>query len=168
MPTHKPSLALLTTNQLSQLTGRSYRFIKAALAGLEPASKTGRSLLYRPQEALPLIYAKADGLDLNAERARLAAVQADRQTLALRCERSEVIEMPAAVRFWQSCITASRARLLALPSRIASEVPVSEDTRAAVSDVAQRLVYEALHELADMPASAEIDGILDAEIAGDG
>ena len=85
--------------------------------------------------------------DYEAERARLTKAQADRTELEVRELRAELVRMPVVEQHWQSMVASARARLLALPSRIAAQI-AGPDRLQQVQDKAQALVYEALAELA--------------------
>ncbi len=59
---------------------------------------------------------KTGALDRGQEQARLFAVQADRQTLALQRELGEMIPGAVVEKVWSGMTSAARARLLAVPS----------------------------------------------------
>jgi phage terminase Nu1 subunit (DNA packaging protein) len=86
---------MLTLTALSELTGSTWRTIRARLAaaGVQPSKRGGKSDLYASDQALRAIYARpgAEGeLDLSTERAHLANVQRQRAELHLTRERGEV------------------------------------------------------------------------------
>ena len=72
-------MAELSLNQISDLTGKTYRTVKGRLdnGGLSPVGKKGRSILYDSKKALACVYGKvkSDEIDLQTERALLAAEQ---------------------------------------------------------------------------------------------
>lgn len=146
---HKPDLKELTINQLSMLTGSSYRTIKRRLAEISPTRVTGNSTFYDPRQALPAIFLNAEpsgeALDLSAERARLAKVQADRQALLLERERGNLVDVEAVGEVWGGFMAVARTRLLQLPYACAQGVPI--DIRARTFAEAERIVHDALEEL---------------------
>jgi len=100
-------------------------------------------------------------LDLNQERARLARAQTSRQELAIQRERGELLPAPLITVTWQSLVGAARARLLAIPSKLAARL-ASENRVPVIQAELQREVYEALNELAStgMPDGiAEFDTV---------
>ena len=85
--------------------------------------------------------------DYEAERARLTKAQADKTELEVTELRGQLIRVPAVESHWQSMVASMRARLLSLPSKIASQTAVPEKLQQC-QDLAQSLVYEALGEIA--------------------
>ena len=84
--------------------------------------------------------------DLVAERARLAHHQANITALDERRKRGELIPANEVRAKWQDMIGAARARLLALPSRIAAACVGREEME--IERNAREIVHEALSELA--------------------
>ena len=71
---------IASINQLSDMTGKSYRTIKKHLAesGLDPMKVDDRSINFESKDALPILYGiahNADKLNLEQERAKLAQEQ---------------------------------------------------------------------------------------------
>jgi hypothetical protein len=105
-------------------------------------------------------------LDLNKERARLAKEQADRTGLQNAIARGDVIPSADAVRQWSSHVTAARAKLLSLPTKLAPRLTAQTDVNHIAESI-RSAVYESLDELAnwspgegDLPVEvpAEADG----------
>lgn len=84
--------------------------------------------------------------DLVAERARLAHHQANIAELQEAATRKTLIPADQVRAKWQDMTAAARARLLALPTRIASSCAGKEP--ADIEREARALVYQALEELA--------------------
>lgn len=95
-----------------------------------------------------------DGLDLVAERARLAKEQADAQAMKNAIQRGELIPRPDVVAAWTAVFAHVRARLLALPSKAAPAV-VGLSALPEVKEVLSDHVEEALAELAETRAVPE-------------
>jgi len=91
--------------------------------------------------------AEGEPLNLEQQRARLAKAQADRQELALRRERCEVLPLDLVASFWQGLVAAARAKLLSMPTRLAPRVVAAKTLPEAEAEIKSQ-VYEALSELA--------------------
>jgi len=90
--------------------------------------------------------------DFGAERARLIRAKADRAEMEAARMRDELIPAPDIAEAWTEMVASMRARLLALPDKIAPQLSASgvhETTSiAAARDVIRHAVFEALGELA--------------------
>ena len=86
--------------------------------------------------------------DLAMERTRLTRLQADKVELETAILRAELIPADVVKGVWTGILGAVRARLLALPSRLAA-VGFGSVTQADLEHTATDLVHEALNELAD-------------------
>ena len=97
-------------------------------------------------------------LDLTAERARLARAQAIKVETENRMNDGELIPADVIEAKWTEMVAAMRAKLLALPTRIAS-VAMGASSLREVEDHARTEVFAALTELStptESPA-AELD-----------
>lgn len=85
--------------------------------------------------------------NLSAQRARLAAAQADKAEMELAARRGELVDVGRAVELLTKVVSAVRARVLALP---ADAVPRLKGKRRAdeMRAVLQDLTDECLHEIA--------------------
>jgi phage terminase Nu1 subunit (DNA packaging protein) len=89
MATHKESVRVLSLSQLADASGRSAKTIRRLLAAapaIEPARTDGKTLWFETPAALRRVLGPAPSdngevLDLAAERARLARMQADGQSM---------------------------------------------------------------------------------------
>ncbi len=88
---------------------------------------------------------KTGTLDRSQEQAKLFKVQADRQTLALQRELGEMIPGAVVEKVWSGMTSAARARLLAVPSRLAAEC--SGQPFEIIASRAEELIYQALEEI---------------------
>lgn len=86
-------------------------------------------------------------LDPVAERARLNQAQADHAELQLAELRGKSVLAEHVLEFWAGMVAAVRAKLLALPAKIAQRV-APPGRIAEVEALVRELVYEALTELA--------------------
>lgn len=86
--------------------------------------------------------------DLQTEKTRLTRHQANNEALKEAINRRELIPAPDIIEAWSEMVGAMRARLLALPGRLANRV-MSFDTVRDAEDYAREEVYSALQELGD-------------------
>ena len=100
-------------------------------------------------------------LILDAERARLAKVQADTAELKLSRARGELVETEAAMRAWGQVIQTARARLLAIAPK-AAPLLIGVRTPAEAQAIVDTLVCEALAELANPDLTGVVDEPADA------
>lgn len=143
-------------SELSRLTGKSYRTIKARLesAGLKPlqAGDQGKAHLWDSAAALEMIYSPAtvdgDGaLDLNAERARLASEQADKVELENAKRRGELLEAAELGREFESLLVSFKTMITGLPSKL-SALTDEPDERRRLFIESKALTDQALKDLA--------------------
>jgi phage terminase Nu1 subunit (DNA packaging protein) len=90
-----------------------------------------------------------EGLDLVAERARLASEQADAQAMKNAASRAETITMTQAENVWGAVVDATRTRILAVPTR-AAPVLIGLKTEREVFGALTALLHEALDELSNV------------------
>jgi phage terminase Nu1 subunit (DNA packaging protein) len=147
LPTHGPDLSRLSVSQLATVTGFDRRTVRQRLAGLEPVEQTGRELRYESRAALAQLYV-GDTLELNRERARLAAAQAERVEMQNGVERGELVPAADVERFTVGLLSACIQRLDALPAKIAPDAHAAPSI-AGCEDVIRRAIHEARQELAD-------------------
>jgi phage terminase Nu1 subunit (DNA packaging protein) len=109
---------------------------------------------------------EAGGLDLNAERARLAKEQADHAALKNAMLRGELLDANDVVAGWQDATARARSLLLGLPPACADEVTLlarSGGPRAVRDFLADR-IHDALTELAN---TDDLDADQDADRSAD-
>jgi phage terminase Nu1 subunit (DNA packaging protein) len=85
--------------------------------------------------------------DYNAERARLTHHQANTAALDEEVKRRTLLPADEVKTYWQSLFANSRAKLLALPSRLASVC--AGGSAAEVETQSRQIIHEALRELAE-------------------
>lgn len=90
--------------------------------------------------------ASGGGLDLVAERARLAAAQADKTELDLAVKRGQLVNAETLGRHYVGLITAARNRLRGVPSKAKGNIP---DLDVRDIEILEDLIDTALTELAD-------------------
>jgi len=137
---------------LSELTGITFKTLKKRLSGLKP-NREGKSLLFNSHEALPLIFkcnkCSGKGLDLSQERARLAREQADRLELQNAERRRELVQVSDMEKNWARVgVVAIKSRALALPSKFAPELAGVSNYKE-VKEILNGAIRELLQELVD-------------------
>lgn len=83
--------------------------------------------------------------NLSEARARLAAEQADRVALQNQISRGEMVLADDVARRWGDVLSTIRSRMMALPSRIASDLNLTRADAARIDD----MVRDALNDAAD-------------------
>lgn len=151
VPVHLVALERLTDIGLRTMAKRLEK------AGVQPIGLDGRKKMYSSSEALPAIYgSQGRGGDedgsadpgLVAERTRLTRINADRKALLLAKEKGELIPADLAEAVWSKMILGCRAKLLALPKRIAPQA-VCFRTALELEEAIADGIREALTELAE-------------------
>ncbi|WP_412048642.1 hypothetical protein ACK6D9_11640 [Hoeflea sp. Naph1] len=125
--------------------------------------KTGRGQYDAPatvQAMLAAASGKAAGaavaLDLDKERARLAAEQADGHALKNATTRAEMVRAADVVREWQGIIGTVRSAMLAVPSRCRRRASTFGTAEIEIIDREIRDALEALsNDESDAPPGAE-------------
>lgn len=145
MPTHKPDLSRFSMTQLMEMSGRARETVRKRLAGLKPCASDGKTAWYSAREALPRLFNQG-GLDLTAERARLAKEQADAQELKNALSRGDVVLPDAMDRSTIALATAVSARLQSIGTRTAQAL-AAEATAAGCQEIVDEAVEQALLEL---------------------
>ena len=126
---------------------------------VSPVEKRGRESLYYLPEVIAYRLARQekDQLDLTQERARLAKAQANRAELEVAQLEGELMPASAMLSAWENNVVTCRARLLAIPTKLAAQLGGLEpaEREAAIRDA----IYETLNELAysgvDAPGGAD-------------
>lgn len=139
-------------NALSVELAIDRRVLSRRLEGLVPVSETTvgkrKDRQYRLADVIAHLFDRqGEQLDLNQERARLAVLQQQKLELEIAELRGVLIRTEAVQDRWNELVAAVRAKMLALPSKIAVAV-ASPDRLQAAEDRASGLIHEALAELA--------------------
>ena len=88
-----------------------------------------------------------NGNELDRERTRLTKAQADKTELELAELRAELVRAPLIEQHWQAMVAAMRAKVVAIPSKVAPQVAGPDDLNR-VQELMQAVVFEALAEIA--------------------
>ena len=157
----KDDLFTVSINQLQQLTGSSYRTIKKRLADLDPVSAEGNTICYDPKRALPIIYGQADESgfklsELEIEKTRFEKARADKTELEVEVIRAKLLPAEVVEQVWCDILARFRARMLVIPTRLATALKNQSDTLTIESEIREK-VYEALNELSEYDPSDYIE-----------
>lgn len=160
---------LVSYNQLSDLTGKTYRTIKKRIdaAGIEPEAMKGNAQMFDSVNVLQVIYSTGaedagDVLDLQQERAKLAQAQTEKIEIQIHQMQGDLVPAEEVTKAWQLLVGAMRARLLSMPTKAAPLVMVA-DSQIEAKEVLQKHVHEALNEL-----HTELSTVIAGELNGDG
>lgn len=120
---------------------------------VKPVEKRGRESLYN----LPDVIAwrlnrdqsgEEGGLNLQAEKARLASAQADKTEIEVEILKGKVFKAETVEKAWTEMIGNCRSRMLSIPSKIAPILAAEKESKKVESKL-RDAVYEALFELKD-------------------
>ena len=106
-----------------------------------------------------------DGGELDRERTRLTKAQADKTELEVAELKAKLVRMELVVPHWQAMVAAMRAKLLAIPAKVAPQV-AGPDSLSRTQELIQDGVYQALSEIAGDAFPYEVRKRL--VLAGDG
>ena len=143
----KPDFDKLTQEELARVHGTTARTLRDWDGAGHPRNLDGSycasaSIAWRLDRELH------GGLNLDAERARLARAQAEKSELDLALRKGSLLERGGVIRDGQALVIAMRARLRALPARLAPELSTPE-TYTAVRAAIAAGIDEALEEISD-------------------
>lgn len=153
MPTHRPTIAQLSTSDVAWLAKRKPGSIRRQLetAGLQPVRQDGRTLLWDSRAAFRVLL---DRNDVSAERARLDAAKADLAELDLKRRRGELVPADATDRVVIALATVVSSRIQSLPPALAPAL-AAEDSPQGCSAILEEAINRALNELADAALEAQ-------------
>lgn len=167
-------LSRMTINQMSEITGSSFRTIKKRLAGLESVKTEGRQVFFETQKALRLIYLSNEAkegsdielelLDPQLQKARLDKARTEKVELEIDVLKGNLIPADQVERAWSDLIIAFRAKILSLHSKISPQL-ASLKTIPEIELKLKTELREALSELSNTDPSykKESDDEDDAE-----
>ena len=113
-----------------------------------PHTKTGKQVFFNLDDLNAWLNNKSGSeLDYTQERAKLTRLQAEKVTLELEQQRGNLLPLKMVIESWQGLVANARARLLALPPKVAGQV-LGMESYVEVEHVIRDIIYEALDELA--------------------
>ena len=112
-----------------------------------PHTKKGKQVFFNIDTLKTWRDSRAGGdLDYTQERAKLTRLQAAKATLELEQQRGNLIPLELVVVGWEGQIANCRAKLLALPSKVAAQAVGADYVE--IEQLFKIVIYEALDELA--------------------
>lgn len=139
-------------SQLSDLTGRSWRTVKALLeaAGIRPLRREGRADLFDSELALRAIYAPSDPSEEfdGDQRQRLAAAQAEKVEHENAVRRGELADMRDVEKAWTDFVANARAKALGMHAKLSPRL-VNIGDASIIAAAIRAEVYAFLAELAE-------------------
>ena len=113
-----------------------------------PHTKTGKQVFFDIGTLKTWLDNHSGGeLDYTQERAKLTRLQAERVTLDLEQQRGKLLPLEMVISAWQGQVANARAKLLALPPKVASQV-LGMESYVETEHTIRGIIYEALDELA--------------------
>ena len=113
-----------------------------------PHTKTGKQVYFEIKEIERWLDNRSSGeLDYTQERAKLTKLQAEKVTLELEQQRGKLLPLEMVILAWQGQIANARAKLLALPPKVAAQV-LGMESYVELEHTIRDIIYEALDELA--------------------
>nr|BFD58902.1 hypothetical protein CKG001_10090 [Bdellovibrio sp. CKG001] len=168
MANPKDDLSRVTINQIEKLTGSNYRRITKILsdAGVQSVGKDGNAIYYDPKKALPAVFESmgyrtrqqsvvpddaddseiAKLLDPQIQNARLAREKTRKLQIEIEILTSKYVLAADVERVWTNIVVAVKARLRAIPSRMAPHLIKKEDP-LEIEATLEKEINEALEEL---------------------
>lgn len=147
----------LNVSNLAIVTGKDRQTIKNRLeaAGMKPR-RNGAAQEYKSRDAVRAILAPElakGGLSEDTAQAEQARYKAEKMKIELEKIKGESVAVSEVVKWGADVIGRARSKILAMPGRVAPEVPPKH--RAAVVKAAERISREALEELAGLEWAQE-------------
>jgi phage terminase Nu1 subunit (DNA packaging protein) len=150
----------LNGEQLAEAFGVARSAVTAWVRRGCPHQKRGRQYVFVLRDVLAWKEEQrrlaAEDLELTQERARLARAQTEKTELEVRRLKGELIPRQEVERAWGNMIAAFRARMVAIPTKLAPRV--SGATPVEAKALLEEAIHEALAELAAGRAPAEPAG----------
>ena len=113
-----------------------------------PHTKTGKQVFFNIGTLKTWLGNHSGGEpDYTQERAKLTRLQAEKVTLDLEQQRGKLLPLEMVILAWQGQVANARAKLLALPPKVASQV-LSMESYVEIEQAIRDIIYEALDELA--------------------
>ena len=124
------------------------RAVAAALRNVPPAGEKNGHPSWRLMDALAILRPGSPGSvpDLEEARARKTAAEAELAEIAVAKARGQLVEISLVAKAVSDEYAATRAKLLALPSKLGPMLAI-ETASVACQDLIERGIVEALEEL---------------------
>lgn len=149
-----------TTSEFADVCGVTPKCVRDWIADGMPVVRAGQRGAGRESqidlEAGIRWYFQAhrNALELNQQRARLAKEQADKTAMENAVARGELLSVQTVETEWVRFVSACRAKLLGLPTKLAPRV-AKEKKPALCLDLMTTEIHAALHELSEYSPSKD-------------
>lgn len=158
----KTDFSRVSLNQLCMLTGHTSRTLKKMLAPIKAEVTEDGTLLYDPRVVLTIRNFETSSdepsarerLDPQQEKARLDKLKADKVELEILQMRKKLIPIETIYASWEKVISAARARLLGMPTKLAPKLAATSEARDA-EKIIKAEVYQALKEMSEYEAGLD-------------
>ena len=164
------SAGLINSAQLAQAMHVSGSTVKTWVADGCPVAKRGKGRgspnFFDIEEVRKWRGAKSGKLDPQAERARKDKASADGIEIRNQVMLGQLVDKDSLVEHWADMVGAARAKLLSLPTKLATVAVASNDLEE-IQHGAEKLVREVLEELAGDPAPSTESMVATAELDGE-
>ena len=113
-----------------------------------PHTKTGKQVYFEIEVLKRWLDNRSSGeLDYTQERAKLTRLQAEKVKLDLEQQRGKLLPLEMVILAWQGQVANARAKLLALPPKVAFHV-LGMESYVEIEHTIRDIIYEVLDELA--------------------
>ena len=139
-----------TATRLSAELGIDNRKMRDILTPVNPVETKGNRKYYILRDVLPHVakYVGAPNVvDINVERARKTAAEAEIAELELLEKKGQLVPMSDIVDTWLEMVAACRTKMLSMPAKLAPVVAVEENP-AICKRLVEEQIIEALDEIA--------------------
>ena len=145
----------MSISQLANITGLDRRTVTQRLEDIDHTGgeKPGQAISFDTTVALPALYlggledeGNTKRLDVKLEKAKLDRARRHLAEVTLAEKKRVLIPADSVQTHWSAMVSNCRARLLAIPSRLALSLAGVTDPHE-INDIARGLVYESLTEL---------------------
>lgn len=137
----------MTQNNMAIMLGRDRGTIKRIIADHSIEGRKYGAWEYFKVADVVNAMVEGDRLDLQQERAKLAKRQTEKAEIQIAQMRGDLIDATEVEARWTRLVANCRAKLLAIPTKIAPDI-LSMDNLAQVQDAVKTVLYEAMRELA--------------------
>lgn len=144
---------IVNADQLCEIFGFSAKTLyNYKNQGMPISGKDGKSVLYDTVKIHEWLESRtlsqAEGTDLTTERTRKTKIEADLAELEYKQRHGELVEMQEVKKEWEGLILSCRAKLMGLPSKLAS-VAMSLQSQDEIQQYITDEIYKSLEELSN-------------------
>ncbi len=139
--------------EFSRTIGRSERQITRDLNEGLPHRKKGRNVYISVAQAFNWYMERSTGKDgYEKAKVRLLSAQAEKTELEVETMRGKLVEVEQVGMVWGKLVSAFRARILSMPSRLAPQLANNKKVKE-IEQILNNTLYEALEEISRYDAT---------------